>query len=185
MIKKIIPIILCLCLVFSISASAADSTDSTAGDASAVAGEMPMRDGGRQGGGQGGRGGRGDMGAPPQGENRPAGEMPDNEMSPPQGNDNTETGDVRQPQSANTENADASAGAANEGPDPMQTDGELAAGDITDKIQETTQLIDDAFELQYTSGIISFIKTYSTPITSVILLISAFVFVVFYKRKRY
>ena len=35
------------------------------------------------------------------------------------------------------------------------------------------------------TGFLGFIKTYSTPITSVILLILAFFFVIFYRRKNY
>ena len=35
------------------------------------------------------------------------------------------------------------------------------------------------------TGFLGFIKTYSTPITSVFLLILAFIFVIFYKRKNY
>ena len=40
-------------------------------------------------------------------------------------------------------------------------------------------------EVQQPAGFLGFVKTYSTPITSVVLLGLAFIFVIFYRRKNY
>ncbi|MBQ6846126.1 MAG: hypothetical protein IJO61_03245 [Oscillospiraceae bacterium] len=135
MIKKILPIILCLILVFGISASAANTQGDTPAENSHATEEMPNRQGRPQGGG------RGNMGMPP---NMPSGEAPPElpeGMTPPE-----------------------------------MPNGEMPPG-MTDQEQNTEEKAENI--------ILTFVKMYSTPIISVVLLAFAFVFVIFYKRKSY
>lgn len=127
MIKKVIPIILSLCLIFSISIMAANTNDNSNTDTTVAAQNMHIRNGGTHYGEQG------SMGTPPQMQN---GEMP---------------------QSG------------------------IGGGQAPDGMPNNTQNT----EAEQSEGFIGVIKTYPTPITSVILLILAFVFVFFYKRKQY
>lgn len=183
MIKKILPVILCLCLVFGISAMAVNSTDSTGTDTPAVTEEMPMPGGGGMRGGRGGRGG-------PQGESAesrempamPDGGMPRGERMAPDNGGNTENKNVQQTQPASEENVSGEAtDTTNENTNRMQRGGMGGQGGM----QGNTQSISETSEAQSQGGILGFVKTYSTPILSVILLILAFVFVAFYKRKSY
>ena len=108
---------------------------------------------------------RGEMpqGAPPNmPEGMPQGEMPRGEM--PQGAPPEMQGEM--PQGVVAEEVPAQNGEV-----PMQMPWGNRDMQNTETVQET--------------GIKGFLKTYATPVISVILLILAFIFVVFYKRKRY
>ena len=188
MIKKILPIILCLILVFGISVSATNTQGDTPAENSQATEEMPERQERPQGGG------RGNMGMPP---NMPSGEappelpegmtppeMPNGEM-PPQmnGQANSENQQTGQPSSgSNAENTTATEGNTN--PNATQRGkgnmggfrGEMPPG-MTEQEQKTEEKAENK--------ILTFVKTYSTPIISVVLLAFAFLFVIFYKRKSY
>ena len=113
MIKKILPIILCLILVFGISVSATNTQGDTPTENNQTTEEMPNRQERPQGDGRGNMGGfRGEM--------------------PP---------------------------------------------DMTEQEQSAEEKVENK--------ILTFVKTYSTPIISVVLLAFAFLFVIFYKRKSY
>ena len=188
MIKKILPIILCLILVFGISVSATNTQGDTPAENSQATEEIPNRQERPQGGG------RGNMGMPP---NMPSGEappelpegmtppeMPNGEM-PPQmnGQANSENQQTGQPSSgSNAENTTATEGNAN--PDRIQRgEGEMGGfrGEMPPGMTEQEQKTEEKAE----NKILTFVKTYSTPIISVVLLAFAFVFVIFYKRKSY
>ena len=135
MIKRIIPIILCLILVFGISVSATNIQDDTSTENNQNTEEMPMHQEKTQGGG------RGIMGMPPRMSNGEAPpELPDG-MTPP----------------------------------------EMPNGEMPSDMMEQEKSIDETVG----NKILTFAKTYSTPIISVVLLAFAFVFVIFYKRKNY
>lgn len=118
MLKKVIPIVILLCLIFSISVIAENEMPTSEDTVAEVSEQMP------QGAEERPQGVRRNMGTPPSGDMQ--GGFPGNMQS-----------NSRQTQEA----------------EPM------------------------------TFG--SFVKTYSTPITSVILLTLAFIFVIFYRRKNY
>ena len=134
MIKRIIPIILCLILVFSISVSATNTTEDTIAENSQATEEFPQRQGRPQGGG------RGNMGTPP--------EMPNGEMPPdlPEG--------MAPPEMQSRENQD-------EGNVPPQINGQMSPG-MTEQEQSTDEISENK--------ILTFVKSYSTPITSIVLL---------------
>ena len=189
MIKKILPIILCLILVFGISVSAANTQGDTPTENNQTTEEMPNRQERPQGGG------RGNMGMPP---NMPSGEvppelpegmtppeMPNGEM-PPQMNGQANAENQQQSgQSSSGSNAENTMGTeGNANPDATQRGkgnmggfrGEMAPG-MTEQEQSTEEKTENK--------ILIFVKTYSTPIISVVLLAFAFVFVIFYKKKTY
>lgn len=157
MIKRILPIILCLCLIFGINAMALNPDYDTNADTPAVSEEIPVQEEGRM------HGGPGDMaGHHPDGENAPddkVPDMPNGDMMPPEGVEN---------------------GEKNKFPNES-----LGMGDeiVNDDIKNNNENTEKISEEQ--NGIIEFIKTYSTPVISVILLMFAFIFVKFYKRKNY
>ncbi len=174
MIKKIIPIILCLSLIFGIGAYAAN-TDESGSDTAAVEQEMPAGDmqggggrGGMGGGGRGGapadmQGGDGEMSTPPT-------DMQGGEMGTPPDDAQGADGETATP----PDNGD------------MQGGGEMQGGmggGMPDDAQNADMT--ETEESSSSMGILEFIETYQTPIIAVILLIAAFIFVIFYKRKRY
>lgn len=197
--KKIIPIILCLVLVFNINVLAEDSANTPADTQ-----EMPMgREGRREGGGRPGmevsgdettampegemsaQGGRqeGDMGmeAPTQGKD----EIHEGKMASMQDGENAQFENVGQSQPTNSENTEDTAEDRNR----MQRGDMGGMGDfmggMNGKVQENLRDAEETTETHAENGTLGFIKTYSTPITAVILLIFAFIFVIFYKRKSY
>ena len=179
MIKKILPIVLSLCLILGVSASAANTADNS-GQSEAVQDMVPPGGGGRPGGG--GMGGRGGMGGAPMGE-MPNGEMPEGEMPEMSNGEMPEMPEdgAEMPQTdvnAGEENPQSATGGGNR----MQR-GEYG-GAMDGSMQVSTGNENTETEKSALS-VTDFIKTYSTPITSVILLIFAFIFVIFYKRKRY
>ena len=189
MLKKVIPLVLVLCLIFSISVMAENTTNTE--DVPPVSGEMP----------QGGMPDRGTPPSMPRGE-RPQGnfdpsqmpqggfdpsQMPEGGFTPPTGNN-----DGEMPQGA----PDVSEGAqTNEGNEPAQEDGAKSEwgngqfggrmpggmggfpGDMQNLKQQSAE--------EKPVGFWGFVKTYSTPIISVALLALAFIFVIFYRRKNY
>ena len=171
MIKRTIPIILCLILVFGISVSATNIQGDTPTENSQTTEEIPNRQERPQGGG------RGNMGMPP--------EMPNGEM-PPQMNGQANAENQQQSgQSSSGSNAENTMGTeGNANPDATQRGkgnmggfrGEMAPG-MTEQEQKTEEKTENK--------ILIFVKTYSTPIISVVLLAFAFVFVIFYKKKTY
>lgn len=183
MIKRILPIILYLCLISGVTAMAANSTDGTNADMPAVTEEMPTQDGGnRQGGGPDGMGGQHPGGENAQGGKAPAmpdGEMPIGEATPPE-----ENGQQEQP--SNSENTvDTTTDTTDERSNRMQSGGMNGGMDgMNGGMREDTQNTENG-ETASQDGILDLIKIYSTPITAVILLALAFVFVLFYKRKTY
>ena len=195
MIKRIIPIILCLILVSSISVSATNTTEDTIAENSQATEEFPQRQGRPQGGG------RGNMGTPPE---MPNGEMPPDlpeGMAPPemQSRENQDEGNVppqingqvatENPEQNNQANNDSNAdnGAVpkeNGNLDRVQRGGGNMGGfpgQMSPGMTEQEQSTDEISE----NKILTFVKSYSTPITSIVLLLLAFVFVIFYKRKNY
>ena len=189
MIKRIIPIILCLILVFSISVSATNTTEDTIAENSQATEEFPQRQGRPQGGG------RGNMGTPPEMPNGemppelPEGmtppEMPNGEM-PPQMNGQANAENQQQSgQSSSGSNAEnGTATEENANSDRIQRgEGNMGGfrGEMPPGMTEQEQSTEEKAE----NKILTFVKTYSTPIISVVLLAFAFVFVIFYKRKSY
>ena len=171
MIKKILPIILCLILVFGISVSAANTQGDTPTENNQTTEEMPNRQERPQGGG------RGNMGIPP--------EMPNGEM-PPQINGQANAENQQQSgQSSSGSNAEnGTATEENANPDRIQRgEGNMGGfrGEMPPGMTEQEQSTEEKAE----NKILTFVKTYSTPIISVVLLAFAFVFVIFYKRKSY
>ena len=170
MIKKILPIILCLILVFGISVSATNIQGDAPTENSQTTEEIPNRQERPQGGG------RGNMGIPP--------EMPNGEMPPKMnGQANTENQQTGQPSSgSNAENGTATE--ENTNPDRIQRgEGNMGGfrGEMPPGMTEQEQSTEEKAE----NKILTFVKTYSTPIISVVLLAFAFLFVIFYKRKSY
>ena len=174
MIKKILPIILCLCLLFSISAMAANTNDNNVPAKSSQ--EMPMQGGER-----------------PQGGNR-GGQMPQGEFTPPQNNmtNNDESTAPQENNALENENTQAANNnpenntqKPNESPEQNgQQNGQFPGG-MQGGFPGEMQNGNQTTEAQQSTGFIGFVKTYSTPITSVILLALAFVFVLFYKKRSY
>lgn len=207
MIKKILPIILCLMLVFGISVSATNTQGDTPTENNQTTEEMPNRQERPQGGG------RGNMGIPP---NMPSGEtppelpegmtppeMPNGEMPPklPEGMTPPEMPNGEMPPQmngqANAENQQQS-GQSSSGSNAENTtategntnpnaigrgEGEMGGfrGEMPPGMTEQEQKTEEKAE----NKILIFVKTYSTPIISVVLLAFAFLFVIFYKRKSY
>lgn len=116
----------------------------------------------------------------PEGEMPPA--IPESEMTPSQDSGSAEFENGQQTQPSDSENIkDTTTDTTNENSNRMQRGG---MGGGMGGMQGNTQKTENT-ETASQSGILDFIKTYSTPITAVILLALAFVFVIFYKRKTY
>ena len=159
MIKKILPIILCLMLVLGISVSATNTQGDITAENSQTTEEMPNRQERPHGGG------RGNMGMPP---NMPIGEAPTEwpeGMTPPEMPD----GEM----SLTTEDAFQDG----------ETTSVMSEGEMLPDV--TTRENSSSAEGKTSNGVAGFVKKYFTPITSVILLILAFIFVILYKRKQY
>lgn len=159
--------VLCFCFTFGINVLAEDFTDNTA-ENPPFSEEKPMQEG------RGMRGGGGGMGEPRRdNENMKPGEppeMPEGDMKPPEFNENNDF-DNSQKEENNTE-IDDSFNHNEQGNMPG----------MRENIKEDTVNTEKNSEER---GFLRFIKTYSTPVISLILLALAFVFVIFYKRKKY
>lgn len=208
MLKKVIPIVVVLCLIFGISAMAENTSAVTDGSAAGASQQMPQ--------GERPQGGRGNMGMPPSGDmqgrtpsNMPNGEMPQGEFTPPEGF-TPPNGEFTPPQNAG-EFAPPQSNANNtETPVPKTDTG------ITEENQQTQENGEESNQFpggnqqfggqmpggmggfpgnmqnfngqtqeDAPKGFLGFVKTYSTPITSVVFLGLAFIFVIFYRRKNY
>jgi len=214
MLKKVITIVLALCLIFSVSAMAENTSavtdDTTVGASQQVPqGERPQ-------------GGRGNIGMPPSGDmqgrtppNMGNAEMPSGDFAPPEGFTPPEgvtlpngeftppknSGEFTPPQREESGSAETTApktdtGVTEEnqqtqenGEESNQTQGSNQQfgggmpedmGGFPGNMQSTHNT-----EVQQPTGFLGFVKTYSTPITSVVLLGLAFIFVIFYRRKNY
>ena len=208
MLKKVIPIVLALCLIFGMSAMAENTSAVTDGSAAGASQQMPQ--------GERPQGGRGNMGMPPGGDmqgrtppNMPNGEMPQGEFTPPEGFNPPEgftppqnAGEFTPPQNGVNQNPETATPPANDGAvtenQQTQENGEESnqtqggnspfggqmpegMGGFSGNMQNFNgQTQDDV-----PKGFLGFVKTYSTPITSVVLLGLAFIFVIFYRRKNY
>lgn len=165
MLKKVITILLSICLIFSISVMTVCAVNETVPEAQQRAGERP-------GGGRGGM--------------PPTGEMPSGEFGPPQGG-------FAPPQSNETNNTIEATAPQTDGDTPAensQTPGEnqqfggqmpRGMGGFPGNMQNFNEQTQE----EQPVGFWGFVKTNSTPITSVILLALAFIFVIFYRRKNY
>ena len=145
MLKKVITIVLSLCLIFSISVMA----ENTAGDKN----------------------------FPNTSSERPRGEMPSGDIAPPEGFAPSK-GEFTPPQTDGNESTESS-----QIPDGNQQFGGQMPGGMgrfPDNMQNSQNAV-----AEQPGGFLGFVKTYSTPITSVVLLGLAYIFVIFYKRKRY
>lgn len=166
MLKKVIITLLSLCLLFIISITAAGETQQRTGrDAMPPMHENPS----------------GNF-APPEGF-APS----DGEFIPPQGEESgnaeatdpqTDT-DITEEEQLVPENGEKS-GQTQSGNSPF-------GGGIPEGMEGFPGNMQGAqnTDVQQTTGFLGFVKTYSTPITSVVLLGLAFIFVTFYKRKNY
>ena len=149
----------------------------------------------------------------PNGE-MPTGEFapPQGDFAPPQGEFTPPQGDFTPPQNMGQAAPSQSATAGNNTASPAaQTDAVItdenqqntqSADNTNQSEQENQQFggqmpegMNEFFggmlnntqnaETNQSAGFLGFVKTYSTPVVSVVLLIFAFIFVIFYKRKRY
>ena len=204
MLKKVIPIVVVLCLIFGISAMAENTNAVTDGTAAMESQQMPQ--GERQ------MGGRGNMGMPPNGDmqGRTPPDMPGGEFTPPEGftpPDGNFTppqnfGEFTPPQnneisSTSTTAPETDTGVAEEkqenpdmGEDSALTTeenspfgGQMPGG--MGGFPGNMQNFGGQTQEDMPKGFLGFVKTYSTPIVSVILLGLAFIFVIFYRRKNY
>ena len=191
MLKKVIPIVISLCLIFGISVMAENEIPTSEETVPEVLEQIP------QGAEEQPQGDRGNMGTPPSGdmqgrtpptmpngkiprEGMNRGQKPSGEVTPPQ---NTEK--VTQSTSA-VEESEASTDEQNNHntEENSQFEGRMPGGmqgGFPSNMQNNNQQTKDAEPMTFWG----FVKTYSTPITSVILLALAFIFVIFYRRKNY
>ena len=193
MLKKVIPIVVVLCLIFCISVMAENTSSVTDSSAAETSQQMPQSKRPQGDGGNMGMRPNGDMQGrtPP---NMPKGEMPQGEFTLPEGFTPPE-GDFTPPQSnvntcntatptvnnvAATENNEQSAQTQD---GKQQFGGNMPGG--MGGFFGNMQNFNGQTQEEQPKGFLGFVKTYSTPITSVILLGFAFVFVIFYKRKNY
>ena len=178
MLKKVITIVISLCLLFGISVMTVTAVGET-------------QSGGR-------RGGMPPMGempsgdfAPPEGFTPPEGEFtpPQNSdaVTPPQSEESgsaettapkTDTGVTEENQKA-PENSEES-GQAPDGNQRFDRGMPEGMGRFPGEVQNGQNTA-----AEQPTGFVGIVKTYSTPITSVVLLGLAFIFVIFYRRKNY
>lgn len=187
--KKVIPIVLMLCLLFSISVMAENENSISEETVPEVSEQIPQDVEERP------QGGRGNMGVPPSGDrqgrtppNMPGGDIPPEGMNrgqktsdnftPPQSNDinNNDEATTSQDGDTSAENSQMPNG-------NHQFGGQMPGGmwGFPGNMQNFNGQTHEEVPMTF----LGFVKTYSTPITSVILLALAFVFVIFYRRKNY
>lgn len=178
MIKRILPILLSLCFIPNICVFAANPNNNPNSEAPAAAAETPeeekhsQQQGNMQIPQQNGMN-RGEL--PPQNNDENTAELPI-ENSP----QNSENTNAKTPDSSNDNKQNGG-----KAPTPNEDDarfknqipGGIGDGDMRFNTQNT--------ETEPTTFLGRLIKNYPTPVTSVILLALAFVFVIFYKRKHY
>ena len=189
MLKKVIPIVISLCLIFSISVMAENEMPTSGETVPEALEQVPQGD-------------RGNMGIPPSGDmqDRPSptmpngktpregmnrGQKPSGEVTPPQNTESGNTEKVTQSTSAVEESETSTDEQNNHNTEENpQFEGRMPGGmqgGLPDNMQINSGQTQEAEPMTFGS----FVKTYSTPITSVILLALAFIFVIFYRRKNY
>ena len=168
MLKKVITVALSLCLIFSVSVLTVGAVGETQQGSMPPMGEMPA----------------GDF-APPDGFTPPEGfTPPDGEFAPSQ-SESTETVAPKTDTDGTEENQEVPENSEKSGQTQggnQQFGGQFPGG--MDGFPGNMQSSQNTAEEQ-PMGFLGFVKTYSTPITSVVLLGLAFIFVIFYKRKNY
>lgn len=163
MLKKVIPIVILLCLIFSISVIAENEMPTGEDTVTEVSEQMP-----------------------PKGMNR--GQKPSGEITPPQNAEVDSAVNVPQSTPAAKETAENTTSTDEQNnhdtEENPQFEGRIPGGmqgGFPDNMQNNNQQTKDAEPMTFWG----FVKTYSTPIASVILLALAFIFVIFYRRKNY
>ena len=162
MFKKVIPIVISLCLIFSISVMAENTSAVTDGSAAGASQQMPQ----------------GEF-TPPEGFTPPQNA---GEFAPPESSKNNAEA-VTPPANENvtTENQQTQENGTESNQTPGRNQQFGGMGGFPGNMQNFNgQTQEDA-----PKGFLGFVKTYSTPITSVVLLGLAFIFVIFYRRKNY
>ena len=203
MIKKVAPIVAVLCLIFSISAMAENTSTVTDGSDISVSQQMPQ--------GELQQGGRGNMGMPPSGDMQgrtppymPDGKMPQGEFAPPEGftppknsgeftpsqndvktigteaNEPNEDVGITEENKQKQDNVEQSAQTQSEN----QQFGGRISGDMGG-FPGNMQNFNGQTQEDTPKGFMGFVKTYFTPIISVVLLGLAYIFVIFYRRKNF
>jgi len=199
MLKKVIPIVILLCLIFSISVMAENEIPASEEMVPEVSEQIS------QGAEEQPQGVRGNMGTPPSGDMQ--GRTPpnvSNSAMPPKGMNTGQkpSGEITPPQNAEVDsavNVPQSTPAAKETAENTtstdeqnnhdteenpQFEGRMPGGmqgGFPGNMQNNNQQTKDAEPMTFWG----FVKTYSTPIASVIFLALAFIFVIFYRRKNY
>ena len=187
MLKKVIPVVVVLCLIFGISAMAETATTVTDGSAGEKSQQM-LQEGERP------QGGRGNMGMPRGGEMQ-------GEFTPP-GRVASQNGELDASQSnANTGSTETVIPSINDGVteneqmqnnfgwsnqpqlENRQFDGQMPGG--MGNFPGNMQSFNGQTQESQPKGFLGFVETYSTPIISVVLLGLAFIFIIFYRRKNY
>lgn len=204
MIKKLIPVFLALCMIFGMAVMAENSNEAV----QEATQEMPQSEAVPQMGGMQGRGmpqsmpdgemPSGDF-TPPQGDFAPPEGFtpPEGEFSPPRNSEEAMTQQENDAgNSTETTAPQAEAGVTDEKPQAAESaeeqnqtmgesspfggqrpggmggfSGNMQSGQNNESVQQT--------------GFAGFVKTYATPLTAVVLLFFAYIFVIFYKRKKY
>ena len=173
MIKKIIPVFLCICLSFAVICYGENTVETPENLPAPPQGAMPM---------EGARPQMGEM--PPQGEvpamgERPSrGEMPQGDVNPAEGASvpaSPVSPETQQPTEQETEN--------NQNPDTITEATPME--NMPQQGDKGGQGRMPAFGQNQSAESESFFDKYFDAIVSVILLILAYVFVIFYKRRQY
>ena len=198
MFKKVIPIVISLCLTFSVSVMAENEILASEETVPEVSEQIPQGAEGQP------QGGRGNMRTPPSGAmqgrtppNMPNGEMPQGEFTPPEGFTPPQNAGEFAPPESSKNNAESVTPPANEN---VTTENQQTQENVTESNQTpgrnqqfggmggfpgNMQNFNGQTQENAPKGFLGFVKTYSTPITSVVLLGLAFIFVIFYRRKNY
>ena len=183
MLKKVIPIVVVLCLIFGISAMAENTVgNENMGDTSS---ERPMR-----GDFDPSKMPQGDF-VPPEGFTPPNGEFtpPQNagEFTPPESSKNSAEA-VTPPANENVTTENQQTQENGEESNRTQGGNQQFGGQMPGGMggfPGNMQNLNGQTQEEQPKGFLGFVKTYSTPITSVVLLGLAFIFVIFYRRKNY
>ena len=164
MLKKIISTIILLCLVFGINVTAENTNNQPVPEASVQSAQVSDEH-------------SQDNGTPPA-PSQNSGEFTTSQSNVPPQNNDANTGNQTSPPSNGNISPENSQAPVNNENFRGQMPGGM--GGFPGNMQNTQNT-----EVQQPTGFLGFVKTYSTPITSVFLLIFAYIFVIFYKRKNY
>ena len=194
MLKKVIGLVILLCLTLNISVMAENTVQQTMPD---VSQNMPRGGGERKSGGRSGMPPMGDRqgrGTPP---SMPNGEMPSGDFVPPSGDFVPPSGDFVPPENGTADNntkaipPQTDAGVSAENPqsaDNMMGENPPFGSQMPEGMEDffaNMQNNNQNMQREQKTGFWGFVKTNSTPVTSVVLLALAYVFVLLYKRKNY